>query len=66
MASKTCSYTTRKMPAEYLKRMRMIAAFKSAETDHRVTMEWVLNEALKRGLPLIERDVFGDTRKGDK
>jgi len=50
------------MPSDFLKRMRMIAAFKSADSDGRITMEWVLNEALKRGLPLIEREVFGDKK----
>ena len=62
MAPKTRSYTTRKMPSDFLKRMRMIAAFKSADSDGRITMEWVLNEALKRGLPLIEREVFGEKK----
>ena len=62
MSPRLRSYTTRKMPADFLKRMRMIAAFKSADGEARTTIEWVLNEALRRGLPLIEKEVFGDKK----
>lgn len=58
--SKTRIYTTRKLPLDLLKRLRLLAAMMSAERDRRVTIEQVVNEALTRGIPLIEREVFDD------
>lgn len=58
--AKTRIYTTRKLPLDLLKRLRLLAAMMSAERDRRVTIEQVVNEALTRGIPLIEREVFDD------
>lgn len=58
--AKTRIYTTRKLPLDLLKRMRLLAAMMSAERERRVTIEQVVNEALARGVPLIEREVFDD------
>lgn len=52
------AYTTRKMPKDFLDRMRVLAAMKSADEGERVTLEQVVNEVIKRGLPLIEKDVL--------
>lgn len=59
MSPKTKAYTTRKMPSELLDRMRVLAAWRTAETGQRVTLEHVFAEVLKRGLPLVEAEVIG-------
>lgn len=63
MSPKMRAYTTRKMPDDILKRMRILAAMKSAEEERRVTLEWVMTEVLRRGLPLLEREVLGPTTR---
>jgi hypothetical protein len=60
VSPKTRIYTTRKLPLDLLKRMRLLAAMMSADRDRRVTIEQVVNEALTRGVPLLEREVFKD------
>lgn len=46
------------MPADVLKRVRLLSAVLSAEGDGRVTMEAVLNRVLEAGLPVVEHEVF--------
>lgn len=55
---KTAAYTTRKMNPDYLARMRVLAAMRSADEKRRVTLEQIVNEVIKRGLPLVEREVL--------
>lgn len=57
-AKKLTAYTTRKMPKDFLDRMRVLAAMRSADEGHRVTLEAVVNEVIKRGLVLVEKDVL--------
>jgi hypothetical protein len=59
-APKVRVYTTRKLPLDLLKRMRLVAAMLSVERDKRVTIEQVVNEALAYGVPRLESEAFGD------
>ena len=54
------AYTTRKMPTDLLKRMRVLAAMKSADEDRRITLEAIVADALRRGVPLLEKEVLRD------
>ena len=54
----TIAYTTRKMPTDLLKRLRVLAAFQSAEENRRVTLEAMVAEALRRGVPMLEREIL--------
>lgn len=56
---RTRAYTTRKLPSELLDRIRMLAATKSALTGERVTMEAVVAEVIREGLPVVEEKVTG-------
>lgn len=58
------AYTTRKMPHDLLKRMRIVAALMTADADQRVTLEWVLAEVIRRGLPLLENEVMPRRKPG--
>lgn len=52
------AYTSRKMPTDFLNRMRVLAAMRTADEGRRVTLEQIVNEVIKRGLPLVEKDVL--------
>lgn len=52
---KVRAYTTRKLPDDFLHRMRILAAFKAAEEKRRVTLEEVVNEVIAKGLPIVEK-----------
>ena len=52
------AYTTRKLPDDFLNRMRILAAFRTAEEKRRVTLEDVVNDVIKRGLPLVEKETL--------
>jgi len=56
--SRMRAYTTRKMPADLLDRLRVLASVKSAEEERRVTLEAMVNEAIERGLPVLEREIL--------
>lgn len=55
---KVTAYTSRKIPRDFLSRMRVLAAMRSADEGQRVTLEAVVNEVIRRGLPLVEKDVL--------
>ena len=51
------AYTTRTMPKEILDRVRVLAAERSESEGRRVTMEWMVAEVLRKGLPLMEQEM---------
>ena len=52
------AYTSRKIPVDFIDRMRVLAAMRSATEQRRVTLEQVVNDVIRRGLPLVEREVL--------
>ena len=52
------AYTTRKLPLDLLQRLRVLAAAASAKEEDRVTMEAMHAAALRRGIPLLEKDIL--------
>ena len=52
------AYTSRRMPADLLDRVRLLAATQTAVSGKRATMESVMAEVIRRGLPLVEREVL--------
>lgn len=52
------AYTTRKMPADVLNRLRVLASLRSAEEGERVTLESMVTEALRRGLQALEKEIL--------
>jgi len=38
--------------------LRVLASVKSAEEERRVTLEAMVNEAIERGLPVLEREIL--------
>lgn len=56
--AKVKAYTSRKIPVDFLARMRVLAAMRSADEGERVTLEAVVNEVIRRGLPLVEKEVL--------
>lgn len=52
------AYTTRKIPADLLERLRLLAAAKSVEDNQRCTLETMVTEAIRRGLPELEREIL--------
>jgi hypothetical protein len=56
--SRVRAYTTRKMPADILERLRVLAAMRSAMEKRRITLEEIVNEALTIGLDRLERDIL--------
>jgi len=54
----TRAYTTRSVPVELIDRMRVLASAKTMEDRQRITLEQIVNEALRRGIPLLEREIL--------
>mgnify|MGYP001586064633 CR=1 FL=1 len=52
------AYTTRKMSSDLLNRMRVLAAMKSAEDGSRVTLEAILTDVIRKGLPILEKEIL--------
>ena len=54
----TRAYTTRSVPLELIDRMRVLASAKTLEDRRRITLEQIVNEALRRGIPILEREIL--------